>query len=272
MKKCFTLFALLLQLQMFAQVSYSRYLNNSVKWTRTFSAPYHWEEHNYYVAGDTLIKGEWYYKVRDYEYINDTYSGNLQESWIDYYSMALREDSVKRFWRCNYTDTVARVWYDFNRPSNDSLLGSAIINTDTIYFDGEPRQRFQNETYNVLIEGIGIPSTQTSFSTLPDIMHCFFKDTAVYSYDGNCYIISSVDEPGNTEFKFYPNPASDLLLVETEENISAITVCDLAGKILLEKAGRGNRFRLDVSMLPRGIYLIRVKCGNNQSTEKLVLQ
>ncbi len=272
MKTQLTIFALLLQLHSFSQVSYTRYLNHSVKWTRTFSAPYHFETHNYYIYGDTMLASKWYYKVRDNYHVSDSYSGTLQDFWGNVYSMALREDSLKCFWVRYVNDTAEHLRYNFNRPPNDSLLGSAIISIDTIYFDGEPRQCFHNETYNVLIEGIGIPDTRTYFTSLADIMHCFFKDTAMYSYDGNCYLLSSVDEAEKIDFTIYPNPASGLVNVEAEENISAFTLSDLTGRAVITKTHNEKKFPLDVSALPRGVYFLSVKSGIKQGVKKFVLQ
>jgi len=272
MKKCLTLFALLLQLQLFSQVNYQHYLNYSVKWTRTFSAAYHWEEHNYYITGDTVLSAEQYYKVFDNWHTYDTYSGTAQHNSGNSYSMAIREDSLKRFWRCNSYDTAAYLWYDFKILPTDSLLGSAIISLDTIYFNGEPRQRFRNETNNIIIEGIGIADTRTSFSSLADIMHCFFKDTALYSYDGNCYIISSVDEQHKTDFKIYPNPGTDVLFVEAEENIATLCVTDITGRTLIAKTLNTKNFSVDISLLLPGVYFVSAAAGNKQEVKKLTVR
>ena len=73
---------------------------------------------------------------------------------------------------------------------------------------------------------------------------------------------TSVSEPqARQSLKVWPNPVSGMLhiqLPDAEQDIAQISVCDLLGKIVLQKENL-NHSELDVSPLPSGMYLLRVR-------------
>ncbi|MEI7802290.1 MAG: T9SS type A sorting domain-containing protein [Bacteroidota bacterium] len=57
----------------------------------------------------------------------------------------------------------------------------------------------------------------------------------------------------------YPNPVSSQLTVDSKQPAgNAVTICDLAGRVLLHQNISGNEMKIDVSYLAEGIYLLRV--------------
>ena len=77
------------------------------------------------------------------------------------------------------------------------------------------------------------------------------------------------------EFKVYPNPAKNSITIATGTDAPAkIEVIDLTGKVILEIRNidlADNKFTLDVSTLPRGIYIIRLDFEYIQIAKKTVL-
>ena len=71
----------------------------------------------------------------------------------------------------------------------------------------------------------------------------------------------------NSEIILYPNPTSNLLRIDTEENIIEISIIDLSGKIIVQKAGANF---VNVSNLSDGIYFIQVITQNKTITKKFV--
>ncbi|NCU36895.1 T9SS type A sorting domain-containing protein, partial [Candidatus Falkowbacteria bacterium] len=61
------------------------------------------------------------------------------------------------------------------------------------------------------------------------------------------------------QFEIFPNPATDALWVQSEEEISSITVYDAFGKLL-----KSNSFfpsqtvKMDVADFPSGIYFLKI--------------
>ena len=88
-------------------------------------------------------------------------------------------------------------------------------------------------------------------------------------------LITSVAYSLNDEIQIYPNPARDLLYVNIgnidlfDPDINNITVSDLLGKILISQSIDFNSNNLasdyetaiDVSGLPAGTFIIRVRAG-----------
>nr|WP_262904137.1 T9SS type A sorting domain-containing protein [Chryseobacterium tagetis] len=65
----------------------------------------------------------------------------------------------------------------------------------------------------------------------------------------------------------YPNPTSDILNIQTDAKINAVSVVDLTGR---KQAVRFENNRVDVRNLPAGTYILNVETENGISTEKFV--
>lgn len=81
---------------------------------------------------------------------------------------------------------------------------------------------------------------------------------------------SNVEENhmGNDELKIYPNPATDVVHIQSTQKIKQIQVLDLSGKVLLI-VNSGDSF-LDISHLSNGIYLLQLKTESGTVVRKLV--
>jgi N-acetylneuraminic acid mutarotase len=92
--------------------------------------------------------------------------------------------------------------------------------------------------------------------------------------DGLTTLIQPVD--GNTEFKMYPNPTSDMIFFVQDvngENIERITIYDVHGKLLSAKNITSNTTSFNISTLPNGIYFIEATTDNGKIFEgKIVKQ
>ncbi|CAM3313323.1 hypothetical protein FLLO111716_03020 [Flavobacterium longum] len=116
-------------------------------------------------------------------------------------------------------------------------------------------------------------------------LHCVYVDDAAAAYmnndvwlygfyDGNGYANDeagcalSTDQPQQQQMMVTPNPASDYIIFGDGNKIpDLVTVYDMTGKII---ARFDNQNQLDVSSLSKGIYLVRIQTGGNESVTKLV--
>jgi hypothetical protein len=75
-------------------------------------------------------------------------------------------------------------------------------------------------------------------------------------------------------FAMFPNPAKDRLDVQTSgDDLSAITVYDMVGKVVIRKAPSGSHDTVDVSGLGSGMYLVEITTTNQAGTvKKLVVE
>jgi len=70
---------------------------------------------------------------------------------------------------------------------------------------------------------------------------------------------SSVQNTNFINFKIYPNPTNDRLMITTNENINKIEMMNLAGvKIRKHDLINSNEFELTTKDLPNGLYILRV--------------
>ncbi len=76
-------------------------------------------------------------------------------------------------------------------------------------------------------------------------------------------ILSNQDE----ELGLYPNPASEVVHIESKEHISEIKVYDISGRKVLQKS---NNNTVNISKLPRGAYMMRVKVDHQEIVKQLI--
>ena len=84
-------------------------------------------------------------------------------------------------------------------------------------------------------------------------------DSITFSPDCNGEILSD-NEIELANFNLYPNPAGDFLRVDFPDNnqvLEAIVFYDLRGRIILSKSGFDIEKGIDISNLPRGLYVVR---------------
>ncbi|MBO4402894.1 MAG: T9SS type A sorting domain-containing protein [Bacteroidales bacterium] len=106
----------------------------------------------------------------------------------------------------------------------------------------------------------------------------FFSHLCRYSGNGICFkgnpdedCISNIGIPevGNgsdIRMKVYPNPVSGMLhiqLPDAEKGIARITVCDLLGRVMLQRENL-SKPELEVSSLPAGMYLLQVQTSDGK--------
>lgn len=104
-----------------------------------------------------------------------------------------------------------------------------------------------------------------------DIDTCFFTDT--FTVNLNPQVLSNTEEGQMSEVKIYPNPVRDLLHIDAAQELAALEIRDVSGRIVKQYTG-GVPAGIDLSMLPGGIYFLRLygREGKLLQQEKLLKQ
>jgi len=69
----------------------------------------------------------------------------------------------------------------------------------------------------------------------------------------------------------YPNPANDLLTIETANpETHTIEIHSLNGQLMYRTKGEGPTFQIDLSSFQKGLYFITVRSRDNVRTEKII--
>ena len=79
----------------------------------------------------------------------------------------------------------------------------------------------------------------------------------------------SVTENTNTEFSIYPNPAQNILHIKNEGKAGKIWIYNLQGQLIQTNKGAD---MIDISPLPKGIYLIQIETSGLEKTNLFIKQ
>ncbi len=103
----------------------------------------------------------------------------------------------------------------------------------------------------------------------PDVP-CPSNATIVTATIQNCTGINNLSQ---NSFEVYPNPAHDNLFIKSPQNIKSIQVVDMIGKTLIVQEPNNERnVTLDVSVLPAGVYFVKVNTGDTQKLIRVIKQ
>lgn len=89
----------------------------------------------------------------------------------------------------------------------------------------------------------------------------------------NTPVTQSIDK---SEFKVYPNPASEILTVQGKRNVAKpvrYQLYDAAGKLFLTGSSTKDKFEINVASLQRGVYILKIFNGHdiNIANEKVIV-
>lgn len=73
-----------------------------------------------------------------------------------------------------------------------------------------------------------------------------------------------------TKFKMYPNPASSELTIEANSTIDSISITNMLGQEVAQKAAGNSVEIIDISNLQSGVYFLKVASEGNFSTQRFV--
>jgi len=117
-------------------------------------------------------------------------------------------------------------------------------------------------------------------------------DISLSGLDNGIYWLYGRDEAGNIsepmafgifgvgienmlsgQIRIYPNPANQLIFVETKETGSySIEISSMKGQIIHNSNFEGNSYQIDLSAFQKGVYLITVKSDDIVTTRKIIRQ
>jgi Leucine-rich repeat (LRR) protein len=105
---------------------------------------------------------------------------------------------------------------------------------------------------------------------------CIQVDDAVYSttnwtnidatasFSENC--ASSINENEQLNISLYPNPASSILTIQSDEVINQIQIFNLLGELIQTE----KQSTFSIEQLPSGIYVLQIQTENGQSNQRFV--
>jgi hypothetical protein len=151
--------------------------------------------------------------------------------------------------------------------SNDTWMLVEInfdLDTDLarVFFDGVLIAEFANEFTIGGINYYGADSNGPPEAYYDDV--CFNEGSPI-NVD-----IEEISTNGNVVI--YPNPAVDILHINTSTDIDQIQFFSLSGQLIHSQYSNGNQIDLNISEFEPGIYFIKVFSSNTVITKKLIVK
>jgi len=86
----------------------------------------------------------------------------------------------------------------------------------------------------------------------------------------NCaYALAISSYSDDSKIKIYPNPVSDILYFNTEQNINKVLLFDMLGRKMIEQ---NNTKNISVSDLQKGSYILKLFSDKGVQTEKIMVR
>ena len=82
--------------------------------------------------------------------------------------------------------------------------------------------------------------------------------------------LSTNDLKEFTDINLYPNPATDFVNINSADTIDSYLIHDLTGRVVESSNPNSNNFRIDVTSLNKGVYLVKLSSGDKTSSIKLI--
>jgi hypothetical protein len=75
------------------------------------------------------------------------------------------------------------------------------------------------------------------------------------------------------DLSVYPNPSSGNITINGNNITGAqVTIRNITGETMLQEELDNNNYNMDLSYLPKGVYLIEISKGNERATQKLIIE
>ncbi len=242
-----------------------------------------------YILGDTIIEDIVYKKM---------YAIDRGDH---YFYGAMRTEGTKVYFRPLWPSMEGMI-YDFGAQAGDTLnlqnqqfssdvFQMRVTSVDSVDLGNGMRKRIvvedlyglQSETW---IDGMGssyglhLSGASFYYATCGNTELLCFTEDGENLYLNETYpscnmnqwttSIVSIDDDSDL-LNFYPNPAKDVLNVNSSEMADYIKIFDLHGRLIIEKMPVAQNEVLNLSLLPGGIYIIAVsyRSGNLIINDKL---
>ena len=80
----------------------------------------------------------------------------------------------------------------------------------------------------------------------------------------------SIKNNSLSDFTVYPNPTTDFVNINSANTIDSYRIHDLTGRVVKRSSPNSNNFRIDVTSLNKGVYMVKLNSGDKTGSIKLV--
>jgi len=115
------------------------------------------------------------------------------------------------------------------------------------------------------VEAVTAPGNEYLSDVFCTSTNCFASGDALYrKFDSNA---TSIHEFETEEIKIYPNPTTNYLHIDSDQvEIDEVQIFDFCGRLCLSYFSTSNE--INITDLPRGLYLLKIRFGENEKILK----
>lgn len=163
--------------------------------------------------------------------------------------------------------------------SSAAVITGSSMRLDIPTLNGNPDAVFLYSHY------WGIP-TGSNQGYLPVVSEAFYSGGYwhIYAYGGEAFpteVLIDIIVPETvlgvedvdaslSKISIYPNPATDLINFQSKTMIEEIQVYNLSGQNILNSKQTGMKVQMDISSLPTGVYIAKIKNNQGWISQKIV--
>jgi hypothetical protein len=135
-----------------------------------------------------------------------------------------------------------------------------------------PGQDISNYTFNVDVSSLSANTTHNLFVRVKDVNGVWSYASVVSFTKTTGTGIGDISD-ASSAFRVFPNPASEKIVLQCPEGkkIDKIELMDVQGKVMqVQSSGDSAEKQINLSMLPEGIYFIKITAGKETIFKKVV--
>ncbi len=199
-------------------------------------------------------------------------SGDIEN--LDITSLASMLNLIAKGVPCNMTPHSVKMWVKFLPAGSDTLSVMAMTKSG-----GVPVSYAMFITENTINEYTEVEAVFDNPNSSCDSLCIMIlagdlstnSATVLYVDDVTLDFGNGVVEHIGGDMALYPNPATSAVTLSVPGEAFSYEMTDLAGRMV--RSGDGNQYAtVDVSSLPAGVYMIRMKCDSQVVTRKLIVK
>ena len=200
---------------------------------------------------------------------------------------------------CTLTATANTGYTFVNWTKNNTIVSTNATFSFTVVEAAEYIANFDITTYNVSTvanpanggtvtgDGVYAHGETATLSVTPNTNYVFdnwtengvvvsenptfsVEITEAHNYVANFHSVEGVDETDAEMFVMYPNPANDIIYIESLDNINRCEVLTLTGAMVFSKTDCSQSFKLEIGNLKSGTYMIRMISSNSVQTKVFI--
>ena len=141
-----------------------------------------------------------------------------------------------------------------------------------VYFQDTdtPRNTGANETKTIDVSGYVNSAFAARFIYDDEGVRAWGLGIDSYTLNNNS--VAGIEEFADLNFKYYPNPVTDMLQLNSKEMIEEINIYNFFGQEVLHQTPSNTSALVDLSELPVGAYIAHIEIDNKRGSIKILKQ